>query len=96
MTLINLAQERGLNPKFAAYTQGGEYHSPCPSCGGRDRFVMQPNKQMKNCVGSYFCRQCTTKGDSIQFCIDHLGLTFKEAIDRIGIEIPKNIFGNSR
>jgi hypothetical protein len=90
MVLLNLAQEKGLNPKFVANTADGEYHSPCPACGGRDRFVIQPNKQMKNCMGSYFCRQCDIKGDSIQFCRDHLGYSFSDAMDRVGAQISEN------
>lgn len=92
MILLNLAQEKGLNPKFVATTAGGEYHSSCPVCGGRDRFVIQPNKQMRNCMGSYFCRQCDTKGDSIQFCRDHLGYDFKDAMDRVGAQMPDKTF----
>jgi hypothetical protein len=88
MNLVDLAYQRGLKPKWVASTQGGEYHSSCPLCGGNDRFVIQPNKQMKNCKGYYFCRQCNIHGDSIQFCRDYLGCTnFKEAINLLGIEI---------
>ena len=96
MILIELAHKIGLDPKLVASTQGGEYHSPCPSCGGTDRLVIQPNKQMKNCLGYYFCRQCGIYGDSIQFCLDHLGFTdFKEAVNYVGGDISfkvPNIF----
>lgn len=96
MILLNLVHEKGITPKRVAYTEGGEYHSPCPSCGGTDRFVIQPHKQMKNCIGYYFCRQCGVKGDSIQFCLDYLGFTnFKEAANYVGAKIPEilpNIF----
>jgi DNA primase len=92
MKLLDLAREKGLNPKFAASTGGGEYHSACPSCAGTDRFVMQPNKQMKNCVGSYFCRQCGIHGDSIQFCLDFLEFTnFKDAVHHVGAEVPRKM-----
>jgi len=96
MHLLNLVNERGLTPKWVALTEGGEYHSPCPSCGGTDRFIIQPNKQMKNCMGYYFCRQCGVKGDSIQFCLDYLDFTnFKEAADYAKANLPNlghNIF----
>ncbi len=62
-----------------ASTKGGEYHSPCPSCGGDDRFMFWPN------TGRYYCRQCKRQGDPIQFCRDFLGMTFKEAKDRVGV-----------
>ncbi len=92
MILINLAQEIGISPKKIAFTRGGEYHSECPTCGGKDRFVIQPNRQMKNCLGYYFCRQCETSGDSIQFCRDFLGLSFKEAVDRVDAVVPDRSF----
>lgn len=89
MNLLNLIQEKGLTPKWVATTQGGEHHSACPSCGGKDRFVIHPNKQMKNCMGSYFCRQCGIRGDSIQFCVDFLGYAFKEALEHVGAKLTE-------
>lgn len=91
MNLIDLAQQLGLSPQKVASTCGGEYHSACPKCGGTDRFVLHPNKQMKNCMGCYFCRQCKVNGDAIQFCIDFLGYTFSKAAEYIGANIiPKS------
>jgi len=46
MILIQLAQEIGLQPKWAANTGGDEYKSACPTCGGKDRFVLHPKKQV--------------------------------------------------
>lgn len=86
MILLELAHEIGLTPKRV--TQGGEYHSACPACGGTDRFIIQPNKQMKNCVGSYFCRRCPVRGDSIQFAREFLNCaTFKDAVERVGATV---------
>jgi len=89
MILLELVSQIGLNPKWKAGTHGGEYSSECPSCGGEDRFFIQPNRRMKNCVGYYKCRQCEISGDSIQFCIDFLGYTFKEAVQRVGAKISE-------
>ncbi|MFA6066445.1 MAG: toprim domain-containing protein [Candidatus Babeliaceae bacterium] len=89
MDLLELAKEAGINPQWVAGTQGGEYKSSCPKCGGTDRFFMQPNRQQKNCIGYYACRQCEISGDTIQFCRDILGQEFNEALKRIGITIPK-------
>lgn len=89
MTLLELAHEKGLTPKRVATTQGGEYHSACPACGGTDRFILQPSKQMKNCVGYYFCRQCGIHGDSIQFAREFLNCAnFKDAVERVGATVP--------
>ena len=89
MSLLEIAQEVGLDPMKVACTQGGEYHSACPSCGGKDRFVLQPNKKMKNCYGGYWCRQCNIHGDVIQFCKEFLGLSFKEAVVYADADIPE-------
>ncbi len=93
MTLLDLACEVGLNPYKASSTQGGEYKSSCPVCGGKDRFFIQPNKQMKNCAGYYRCRQCDTAGDAIQFAIDFNGMDFKDAAQLVNAILPeRNIF----
>ncbi len=41
----------GLSPR----RRGREWHSPCPVCGGEDRFVIFKN-------GGYWCRQCGLQG----------------------------------
>jgi len=91
MSLIDLAYEVGICPKKVADTMGGEYHSECPRCGGFDRFIIQPNKSMKNCHGCYWCRQCGIHGDAIQFCREFLGLSFKEAAARVNANIEKKV-----
>ena len=35
---------------------GGEWHGPCPACGGDDRFRLMPS-------GMVFCRQCCPSAD---------------------------------
>lgn len=83
MTILELAQQTGLNPKWVAGTSGGVYHSPCPICGGTDRFYIQPYRQMSKCFGSYCCRQCGIYGDSIQFARQFLNLSFQEAAKEV-------------
>jgi DNA primase len=94
--LIDLAIQIGLQPKKVASTQGGEYHSACPSCGGKDRFFIQPNRKMQNCFGYYCCRQCEISGDAIQFCRDFLGLSYKEAAERFQATVPARSFFRSK
>ena len=71
--LIELAKEIGLYPKRTSSTNGGEFHSPCPHCGGSDRFILWPQ------IERYWCRRCNKKGDVIQFCRDFLDMNLKEA-----------------
>jgi hypothetical protein len=89
MNLLELITAKGLNPKRVSSAHGGEYHSACPACGGKDRFITQPNKQQGKCVGYYFCRQCGTRGDAIQFLIEHEGLSWSEAIQQLNIVITE-------
>lgn len=91
MTLLELASQTGIAPKWAATTQEGEYHSACPACGGTDRFILQPNKKMNKCVGCYFCRQCGVYGDAIQFARQFLHLSFQEAALAVEADITKHL-----
>jgi len=88
--LIHFAYEVGLRPVRIASTNGGEYASPCPECGGNDRFRTWPNKQNKNCIGSYWCRKCGISGDSLEFCRIFLNHSFAEAKKRVNATTPEN------
>jgi len=83
MIILDLAKETGLNPVRDSATNGGEYKSACPKCGGDDRFRIWPNQ---NSTGRYWCRQCQASGDSIQFCRDFMGLKFSEALAKVGAD----------
>lgn len=82
MNLIKLVEENGATPFKTSSRKGGEYHCPCPKCGGHDRFMFWPEENF------YWCRQCHTKGDAIQFCRDFQGLSFHKAAIKVkGTEI---------
>ncbi len=89
MGVLFFAKEDGLNPKKVASTRGGEYHSPCPSCGGKDRFIIWDK------IDRYFCRQCRKSGDEIQYSRDFHGLSYVEACRKSGI-IPNEKTQSSR
>ena len=82
--IMTLLQQRGLAPRKVSTHNGGEYHSPCPGCGGTDRFHTWPDQKEG---GTYWCRQCNKAGDLIQFLMDFENLSFKEASVRLGREI---------
>ena len=73
--LLDLLAEDGITP-----TRKGpdEFCSPCPACGGRDRFVIHP------AGGRYWCRQCGAKGDVIEYLRRFRGLTFHQAAEHAG------------
>ena len=87
MNLLEIVEEKGLLFQRASSTKGGEFHSPCPNCGGDNRFMFWPKDDQ------YWCRQCNVKGDSIQFCRDFLGLDYRSACLKSGIE-AKTSFSN--
>jgi len=45
--------------------KGGEWHGPCPFCGGVDRFRVQPNHES----GVWMCRQCEAHGDAVAYLV---------------------------
>lgn len=57
-----------------------EYCSPCPSCGGRDRFILFIEQDR------FFCRQCEIQGDVIDYLRLFENLSYKEALIELGIE----------
>jgi len=81
LNVLELLKQKGVEPKKAATTKGGEYHSPCPGCGGNDRFHVWPEQNGGD--GSFWCRQCGKGGDSITFLMKFEGLTYPQACERL-------------
>jgi len=80
MRILELANQLDISPKRVASTKGGEYHSACPLCGGKDRFIIW------SVIDRYFCRQCEVSGDAIQFCRDFMGMDYRAACAKVGIQ----------
>jgi len=72
MTILDLLRENQIEPKKAAGTQD-EYSSPCPECGGNDRFRCWPKKDR------WWCRGCEKKGDSIQYLREFRAMSYFDA-----------------
>ena len=95
MNLLTIVENYGLNPKKHSTSKGGEYCSPCPRCGGNDRFIIQPFNE----GGRYFCRQkdsCGTSGDAIQFLRDFQGMGFREAAAQVGKQLEDRPYNPGR
>lgn len=88
--LLELLQEDGLQPRRACSTNGGEYSSACPLCGGRDRFRVWPEK------GRWWCRRCGNRGDVIQYLREVRGMSFAEAAERVGKKRDEKTFARAR
>jgi len=83
MNILDLLTPYGITPRRVSTNKGGEYHSPCPGCGGDDRFHTWP--EQNGGQGSYWCRGCDKGGDCLQFLRDFEGLSFADAKSRLGL-----------
>jgi len=86
LNILDLVRRHGIELRKASGHQGGEYHGPCPGCGGEDRFHVWP--EQNNGEGSYWCRQCGRGGDGIQFLRDFDGMTFHQACEFLEKPLP--------
>jgi len=59
MDIKSLLEEDGVTCKYIAETYGGTFASPCPWCGGIDRFRCWPNNGNG---GNYYCQKCKRAG----------------------------------
>ncbi len=88
--------------------QGDGYNGPCPLCGGEpgksDRFMVWDYKTenlSKVCTenhiaGVYNCRQCGATGDTVSYLINIEGMSFKEALEELGIKPNTTKYKKSR
>lgn len=59
-----------------------EWAGPCPDCGGRDRFLVWPDRPRG---GAFLCRGCGAKGDGIQFLRQFHGMSYPDACKALGL-----------
>jgi hypothetical protein len=85
--ILELLESKGISSKKVSAAKGGEYHSPCPGCGGDDRFCVWPEQHEGQ--GSYWCRQCNKAGDAIQFLRDFDGMSYPEACQALDVDMPQ-------
>ena len=74
----------GYQLKKVATTGGGELAGPCPFCGGKDRFRVQPNQNI------WLCRNCTGGKwrDVIDFIAKRDNISIAEAAQAIAKNSP--------
>lgn len=94
MNILEYALLHGFNPKYTASTDGGEYKGHCPFCGvQKDHCAYWPNHpRTKHKGGSYWCRDCDSKGDLIALIMGVERVGYKEAC-RIAGQQPKESGG---
>lgn len=82
MNILDILNIENLKRKTAT-----EFSGSCPSCGGGDRFIIQPETGP---TGRYWCRQCGIKGDAIQYLRDFKNMGYREACEFLSIEPKAN------
>ena len=70
MNILNLLEQDNLTP---VKKTANEYCSPCPVCGGKDRFQSWPE------TNRWYCRRCDKSGDLIEYLKYCRSLTYSEA-----------------
>ena len=85
--IVDYLEGRGLNTKKK---RGGEHSSPCPFCGGTDRFVIREEGSRA------WCRKCEWGGDYIQLLIDKEGYSFIEAAKAAGQDHKISVKGKQQ
>lgn len=96
--ILDLVRSRVPADKFKhiSMAKGGEWCSPCPVCGGDDRFRVWPDQNggdlaMKAGVpGTWWCRQCDKTGDVISLLMFADGLEFSAACRELRIELSES------
>lgn len=86
MDLLERAKKDGRTYRKASSANGGEYHGPCPSCGGTDRFHIWPAQGEH---GTFWCRSCGIGGDAIEYLMKIEGIHFRDACKEVGKELPE-------
>lgn len=81
MTILDLITT---SMKRVSGNHGGEYHGPCPLCGGTDRFHIWPDQGDKG--GTFWCRGCDKSGDGISYLKLVEGLSCPDAFGKLGLE----------
>ena len=85
MDVLTLYQT--LSPAGEIKSKGnGEYCGPCPTCGGRDRFLVWPEHPSGATGGRFLCRGCGVQGDAVEFLRTFRGMSYREACEALRIE----------
>src|SRR6266704_4378691 len=73
--------EKDTPVKYVSTSRGGQYHGPCPWCGGTDRFRLQPSY---GTYGWFAGNQCGRKGSAVDYLIGKRGYSKGKALATLG------------
>ncbi|MBU1229529.1 MAG: DNA primase [Proteobacteria bacterium] len=92
MNLLDLLRSRGLTPVHVSGAKGGEWASPCPLCGGKDRFHSFPEQeggplcQEAGTPGTFWCRKCGAAGDLLEYLTSVENMGFGDACQDLKVQ----------
>ncbi len=94
MNILDLLKSHNLPSRKVSSLKGGEYHSPCPTCGGGDKDAKGHSDRMQlfpeqGTNGTWYCRGCGKGGDAVEWLIFHDGMNFPAACAALGRELPE-------
>jgi DNA primase len=97
MNILQMVENKfQIRPVKVSGNKGGEYHSPCPACGGTDRFHIWPAQGE---LGTFWCRSCDKGGDAVKYLRLYEGMSCGAAHAALGKECKANdcaVSGNCR
>ncbi|NCA94429.1 MAG: hypothetical protein EOM84_04585, partial [Sphingobacteriia bacterium] len=75
--ILDILKSRDIEPEAKKGATTNEFSSPCPKCGGCDRFVTWPD------TNRWLCRQCNPKGGNLVAFFQLIdGLSELEALEQ--------------
>jgi DNA primase len=92
MNVLDLYQQDGYQAKREASTDGGTWGGPCPRCGGKNRFRIQPHFSGISWHegGRWICNQCHPKwSDAPGYLMNFHRMSYPEACRELRIEPRK-------
>src|SRR5579859_1482108 len=79
--LMTLLKEDGYEVVWKSHSRGGQYNGPCPWCGGKDRFRVQPEQ---GTFGWFACNQCERSGSAVDYLMLKRGWSKGRALAQVG------------
>jgi len=82
LNILDLLEQDGVVFEKTRNIKEETYTSPCPACGGKDRFQIWVND---GAGGRWWCRQCSKKGGTIKYLKIFRNMPYPDACDFLGL-----------
>jgi len=82
MTVLELLEQDNIKGNWTNSTYGKKYESPCPACGGTDRFHIWPDQ---GDGGMFWCRKCGKSGNAVSYLMHFKGMDYQQALVITGV-----------